>query len=148
MTSRKSLAVGFGIALFTLFGSLSTAEAQYQPPPPYYPPPPPPPPRGVYRSGLVLGFAVGGGSIQASDCGYVCGGAFMGEFHIGGMLNPRLAVMGDFWGGARGWSDAYGDGSTFHTIDTLASSTGRRTSSGSRAGSASAGCSSAITVTW
>src|SRR4029077_7766005 len=58
---------------------------------------------------------------QASDCVTVCGGAFMGELHVGGMINPRLAIMGDFWLAARGWTDpTFGDGSTIHNIDTAA----------------------------
>jgi hypothetical protein len=81
--------------------------AQYAPPPPYapppgyrpygYPPPPPPPPRGVYRSGLVVGFALGGGAITANDCATCGGGAGGLEGHIGGMLNPRLAVLAEGW---------------------------------------------------
>lgn len=110
------LAVGLGIALVTLFGSLAEAQAQYGAPPPYYPPQP----RGVYRSGLIFGGSLGAGAISAEDCGAPCGAGFMGELHIGGMLNPRLALMGDFWLGARSWSDPLGDGSTFHNIDTLA----------------------------
>jgi hypothetical protein len=109
MTSAKRFAVGFGIALVALLGSVSAAQAQYAPPPPYYPPPPPPPPRGVYRSGLVLGFGVGGGAITASDCGDVCGGAIVGEFHIGGMINPRMAVLFDVFGADHPWSDPAGD---------------------------------------
>jgi hypothetical protein len=95
MTSGTRLAVALGIGLLTGFGSLSAAHAQYGAPRPYYAPPPPP--RGVYRSGLVIGFGIGGGSIladQCSNCG--AGGAFEG--HIGGMVNPRLAVVGELWG--------------------------------------------------
>jgi len=117
VSSGKKLAVALGIGLFTLLGALAEAQAQYGAPPPYYPPPAP---RGVYRSGLVLGGSLGAGSIHADNCGVVCGAAFMGEVHIGGMVNPRVAVMGDFWMGARGWSDAIGDGSAFHGIYTLA----------------------------
>ena len=118
VSSGKRVAVGVGIAMLALMGSLSEAHAQYGAPPPYYPPPAP---RGVYRSGLILGGSLGAGSISAEACGTVCGAAFMGEVHIGGMLNPRLALMGDFWLGARGWSDpTIGDGSTIHNIDTLA----------------------------
>src|SRR5262249_42977036 len=110
MTSRSRLAIGFCVGLLTLGASLSSAHAQpaapppRAPPPPYgrppgygYPPPPPPPPRGMYREGLVLGFALGGGVIATKDCPNVCGGAGMGEFHIGAMMNPRLALMGDFF---------------------------------------------------
>jgi Outer membrane protein beta-barrel domain len=92
MTSGKRLAVAIGIALLTAFGS-PAAQAQYAPRP-YYPPPPP---RGVYRSGVVVGFGIGGGSIIADNCSN-CGGGGGFEVHLGGMLNPRLAVMGEIWG--------------------------------------------------
>jgi hypothetical protein len=125
MRSGKTLAVAFGITLLTLLGSLSVAQAQYAPPPAYYPPPPPPPPppRGLYRSGLVYGFSLGVGSFSFSGCGDVCGVAGMGEFHIGGMLAPRLALMGDFWGGIHAFDDTefgLGSGTTFNGIYTLA----------------------------
>jgi hypothetical protein len=105
MTSAKRLAFAFGIALVALLGSVSAAQAQYAPPPPYYPPPPPPPPRGVYRSGLVVGFGVGGGAITASNCDPECGGAFAGEFHIGGMIHPRMAILFDAFGAFHPWTD-------------------------------------------
>ncbi len=125
MRSRKNLAVGLGIALLTLLGSFSVAQAQYAPPPPpppyYPPPPPPPPPRGVYRSGLVYGFSLGIGTFSFANCGDICGAAGMGEFHLGGMIGPRLALEGDFWGGVHAFSDQYfGDGTTFNGIYTLA----------------------------
>lgn len=115
----KRLAVGLGVTVVTLFASISGAQAQpYAPPPPppyYYPPPPPaPPPRGVYRSGLVFGGGIGGGGIVASNdpgsnsC-QACGGAIVGELHIGGMINPRMAVLFDVFGALHPWSDAYGD---------------------------------------
>jgi len=117
MTSGKRLAVAIGIAMLTAFGSLSAAQAQYAPRP-YYPPPPPP--RGVYRSGLVIGGSLGAGGISSSGCGPYCGAAGMLEGHIGGMLNPRLALMGDFWGAAHYWDDGYGTGTTYQGIYTLA----------------------------
>ena len=43
-----------------------------------------------------------------TTCGDVCGGGFSGEFHIGGMVNPRLALMGDFWGVFHPWDDGGG----------------------------------------
>jgi hypothetical protein len=98
MTRDKSLVLGLGlgVALAVLLGSASPAQAQYAPgygpPPGYYGPP-----RGVYRSGLVLGFGIGGGFISASNCPN-CGGGIAGELHIGGMVNPRLAAMLDIWG--------------------------------------------------
>jgi hypothetical protein len=117
MTSGKRLAIAVGIGMLSAFASLSTAQAQYGPRP-YYGAPPS---RGVYRSGLVLGGSLGVGAISASNCDPFCGGAGMIEGHIGGMLNPRLALMGDFWGSAHPWTDAYGSsGTTYHGIYTLA----------------------------
>jgi hypothetical protein len=75
----------------------------------------------MYREGLVLGFSLGGGTIATKDCPNVCGGAGMGEFHLGAMMNPRLALMGDFWLGARTFNDpTLGTGSMFNSISTLA----------------------------
>jgi len=116
MTSGKRLAVAVGIGLLTAFGSLSAAHAQR----PYYGAPPPAQ-RGVYRQGLTLGGAIGGGLIEGPNCTSVCGGAFMGEIHIGGMLNPRLALVGDAWLGLRYFTDAVvGDGSTYNSFWTVA----------------------------
>jgi len=88
MKSAKPLALALGILLATLLGGASRAEAQYGGPPP---------PRGMYRSNFLVGFAVGGGSIIADECS-TCGGGGALEFHIGGMVNPRLGVMGEVWG--------------------------------------------------
>jgi hypothetical protein len=118
MTSGKRLAIALGIGMLTLFGSLSAAQAQYGPPRPYYAPPPPP--RGVYRSGLVLGGSLGVGEISSDNCGPYCGGTFFFEGHIGGMLNPRLALMADLWGAAHRWDDGYGTGTTYQGLYTLA----------------------------
>jgi hypothetical protein len=125
MRPRKALVAGIGIALLTLLGSISVAQAQYGPPPQGYPPPPyyppPPPPHGVYRSGLVYGFSLGVGGLSLPDCGDVCGAVGMAEFHIGGMVGPRLAIMGDFWEGFRYFSDSnLGNGETYNGVYTLA----------------------------
>jgi opacity protein-like surface antigen len=117
MTRGKSLFLGLGFAFATLFGSMSVAEAQYAP---YYPPPPPPPPRGVYRSGLIFGGSVGWANFSFSQCGDGCGTALSGEFHIGGMVGPRLALEGDFWGSNHWFSDSQASGVTFNGIYTLA----------------------------
>jgi hypothetical protein len=115
MTSRKRLVLALGIGLLTSFASLSAAEAQYG-----YPPPPPRA-RGVYRSGFTFGGAIGFGLVDGEGCTNPCGGAFMGELHMGGMLNPRLALMGDVSVGYRAFTDpAIGDGSLYNSIWTIA----------------------------
>jgi hypothetical protein len=124
------LVLGLGTAAILLLGSGSIAHAQYQSPPPAYnapppgyggypPPPPPPPPRsGMYRSGLVLGLGIGLGNISAQNCGDICGVGFAGEFHIGVMLNPRLALMGDFLLDTHSIPNS--DGTLVNTVYTIA----------------------------
>jgi hypothetical protein len=116
MSHRKNLLLGIGVVLLTVLGSVSVAEAQGYPPPYYPPPPPPPPPRGVYRGGIVWGFAVGGGAVQNSNCGDACGGAFALEGHLGGMINPRTALMFEGWGADHPYSFA---GTSYETINTF-----------------------------
>src|SRR5215510_5588469 len=78
--------------LAVVLGLSSVAAAQ----PGYYQQPPPPRPPGLYRGGLVLGFALGGGRAGASCNGCDSYGGLAGEFHIGGMVTPQLAIEGDF----------------------------------------------------
>jgi len=114
MTSRKRLVLALGIGLLTSFASLSAAEAQYG-----YPPPPPRP-RGVYRNGFTFGGSLGPGLIEGPNCFSVCGGAFMGEGHLGGMLNPRLALLGTAWVGGHYFDDIdFGTGQTYNTFWTI-----------------------------
>jgi len=117
--SRHPIALaGLMFAAVTL-GSLlheSTAAAQYGYGPPrrgYYAPPPPYYARPA-REGLVLGFGIGVGFVEASDCGDLCGAGFAGEVHIGGMLNPRAALMFDGWTNIHPISGT--DGQTTSTI--------------------------------
>jgi hypothetical protein len=116
MSRGKNLIVGLGVVLLTVLGSVSIAEAQGYPPPYYPPPPPPPPPRGVFRAGLVFGFAGGVGGIHVNNCGDACGVAGVLEGHIGGMINPRMALMLEIWGADHPWSAG---GSSFETINTF-----------------------------
>jgi hypothetical protein len=122
MSHRKtlSLALGLGLVLATVLGTTGAAQAQYAPG--YYPPPPPPmQPRGVYRGGIVWGFSLGAGGLALPDCGQVCGAVGMGEFHIGGMIAPRLAIVGDFWEAFRYFSDSnIGSGEIYSGIYTAA----------------------------
>ena len=52
----------------------------------------------MYRSGLVFGFALGGGAITANNCVNCGGGAGGLEAHLGGMINPQLALLGEILG--------------------------------------------------
>ena len=88
------------------------AAGQYGPPPPpppsQPPPPPPPPPPGtgpgyyaapeptVVRDGFTIGASIGLGGINDSSCDDcdALGGLAL-ELHLGGMLTPRLALIGD-----------------------------------------------------
>jgi len=116
MSHRKNLIVGLGVALLTVLGSVSIAEAQGYPPPYYPPPPPPPPPHGVYRAGLVFGFSGGVGGLHSDNCGDACGVAGMLEGHLGGMISPRAALMFEIWGADHPWSSG---GSSFETVNTF-----------------------------
>jgi len=99
MSHRKNLLLGIGVALITVLSSVSVANAQGYPPPYYPPPPPPPPPHGVFRAGIVFGFAAGLGDLNSSSCPQsACGGAFALEGHLGGMISPRAALMFETWG--------------------------------------------------
>jgi hypothetical protein len=69
----------------------------------YYMPPPPP----LVRQGLAIGFGFGLGGMNsqsgAGDC-QDCNGnpAAVGiDFHIGGMINPNLALLLEIWGTGR-----------------------------------------------
>jgi hypothetical protein len=120
---RREKTLGLVIVATLLLGSVSSAFAQYQPPPQGYPPPqyyppPPPPPRGMYRDGFLIGVGIGFGGISADACGDFCGGALALELHLGGMINPRMGVMGDFWGNFHPIPNS--DGTTSHSISTLA----------------------------
>jgi hypothetical protein len=120
MKSRYHLITGLGVLALTAVGVAGTAHAQaqpYYPPPPSYGPPPgygapPPPPRGMYRSGFVFGLGLGLGANSASGCGDVCGFAGVWELHLGGMIDPRLAILFEMWGIYHPWSDGFGDSHT------------------------------------
>jgi hypothetical protein len=117
MVHRKLLLVGLAAALLTLVGSASPAQAQrYRRS--YYAQGP----RGVYRAGVVFGLSLGIGGISASSCGDVCGFSGLAEVHIGGMIAPNVAVLGDFWEGLHYFSGVpgLGSGETWNGIYTLA----------------------------
>jgi hypothetical protein len=117
MSHRKTLLLAIGVVLLTVLGSVSVAEAQGYPPPYYPPPPPPPPPRGVFRAGVVWGFAAGLGAVNESNClTNSCGGAFALEGHLGGMISPRAAFMFEAWGADHPYSLA---GSDYEKINTF-----------------------------
>jgi len=54
------------------------------------------------RGGLLFGFGIGGGQMscqsdQSDICNATIDGAGSFDVHIGGMISPRLALMGDAW---------------------------------------------------
>lgn len=81
----------FPLALLLGLSSVAAAQPGY-----YQGQPPPPRPPGLYRGGWVLGFALGAGRAGASCDGCDSYGGFAGEFHIGAMVTPQLALEGDF----------------------------------------------------
>lgn len=91
------------VALVILSGT--AASAQPGPPPSgqgYYGTPPGGPAFPM-RNGLTLGMSLGigdmsaeSGPIECFDCSYNPG-AVAFDFHIGGMLNPRLALLFELW---------------------------------------------------
>ena len=87
--------VAFAIVAALLCGTVSTANAQYYGRPRHYYVSPYGGP--TYRSGLVIGGGIGFGALSADQCGDLCGGALSLEGHIGGMVDPRLAMMFDAW---------------------------------------------------
>lgn len=103
---RAILAAAASLALVAL-PSVAAAQAPgaYGPPRAYQPPAPGPvmptytPPQ--VRRGFVFGFGIGGGSINVVDESGADGEEFDGasfEVHIGGMLSPRFALLGEVWG--------------------------------------------------
>ena len=90
MTSTWKLTVA-ALAVALVLGVTDRAEAQG-----YYGPPPGAQPRGVVRSGLIFGGALGLGAIAPSGCDNCDGlGSFALQGHIGGMIGPQLALMFD-----------------------------------------------------
>lgn len=72
------------------------AEAQPAPPSAYQPRP--------ARQGLMIGFGLGGGELSCEDVSTSGSGPCDGvteagsiDAHLGIMLSPRLAIMGDIW---------------------------------------------------
>ncbi|HVR02499.1 MAG TPA: hypothetical protein VMT47_10225 [Polyangia bacterium] len=97
--------LGLGTATLIILGATSVAHAEYQAPPSYDAAPPhyasssliAPPRPGMYRHGFVIGVGLGLGVIWGQHCLDDCRPATSFEFHLGGMLNPRTALVGDFW---------------------------------------------------
>ncbi|MCG8422295.1 MAG: hypothetical protein MJE77_30605 [Proteobacteria bacterium] len=110
-TSRIATAIAAAVGFFVLSSSFAFAQPGAAPPPNtpartypgYYPGPPPPPPvyrpNRTHRRGLIIGFGFGVGDMAGEDGPIECANCeydpFAGaiDFHIGGMINPRLAVM-------------------------------------------------------
>ncbi len=81
----------------------------YSPPPPQYRPPPryvPPRMINPRRRGFTIGFGFGLGAMDSANDLFRCAGCGKGDgiaagsvdFHIGGMLTPRLALLLEVWG--------------------------------------------------
>ena len=104
-------AARLSLLAMALVATMKTATAQTltpvpepQQPPPVLTPVPEPPPgtyaqpglvpgMGVERIGLTIGIGFGGGWIWPSNSLADDFGGFATEFHIGGMINPKLAVL-------------------------------------------------------
>jgi hypothetical protein len=67
------------------------------------------PAEAVERQGLVLGFSAGGGVMTCDGCDNL--GSFGFDFHIGGMIGDRVAVLAEGYGLAHPE-----DGSTLSSI--------------------------------
>jgi hypothetical protein len=100
------------------------AFAQYAPPPPppggggggYYAQPPQETP-GIHRRGFLIGFSLGAGTMNCSEC--ADSDALSGpglDIHLGGMIAPNLAIMFDGWGVGH----AFDGGTIVHVMDTAA----------------------------
>jgi hypothetical protein len=107
--TRAPAVAAASLALVVLASSSAGAQPGAPPPPPpgyggggggyYYPPPPDP-----YRRGLTLGVGIGLGAMNSDsaltecfDCNYDPI-AVSFDFHIGGMINPQLAILGEvYW---------------------------------------------------
>jgi len=86
-----------------LFGLVLAIPAAAQAQDPYAPVPIEP--VQPLRQGLVIGFGIGGGELSCEDDVSIAGeGPCEGvteagslDFHVGGMLAPRLALIGEVW---------------------------------------------------
>lgn len=112
---------------------LPAPTAGYVPPMGYLPPPgfpappyqPPPPARPQTHSdpdrGHVFGGALGFGTFNYYGCGPVCGDAWTGEIHGGGLVTQGLAIEGEVWGGIHGFgAPRFGSGRSLLATWTLA----------------------------
>lgn len=142
--SRPRPRIGYAIGLLTAAAVSAAASAQV---PSTAPPDPVPPPghltppgyrvppfdpssattaertstREGRRRNLLVGAALGVGTFSYYGCGEVCGNAWMGEFHVGAMLQPGLALEVEVWGGFHSYSDPpFGAGRSSIGIWTLA----------------------------
>jgi hypothetical protein len=94
-THRIAIGIAAAAVFVVTLGSASTAHAQYRQR--YYAQPGYYPSSGYSRGGLVVGFGLGFGALSADSCGDLCGSALSLEGHIGGMVDPRMALMFDAW---------------------------------------------------
>lgn len=99
---KRLLAVA---ALLLAAPHVASAQPGGPPPPPpgqgggYYYAPPAPADRSGFTIGAGIGFGVmedDSGPIECFDCGYSpVAGSF--DFHLGGMIAPDLAIVGEVW---------------------------------------------------
>ena len=83
--NRLTYTAGLVIALLGLLAVPAAAQSSYGP-------------TGQdVRQGLAIGFGLGFGDIDCSDCDKTSIDAAGGEFHLGVMLNPQLALGGELW---------------------------------------------------
>lgn len=105
------------LALFV--PSIAAAQPGAAPPPPpgYYVQPAAvePPVTAPHRSGFLIGFSLGAGTLTCDDCDGLNGVAV--DLHLGGMLTPNVALMFDGMGVGHSFD---GGGSLIHVVDTVA----------------------------
>jgi hypothetical protein len=135
--SRWIARLVLALSIASRMAAAAHAADPVTPPPPPAPLPPPgtlapgygprplnpvrPKPYGDPDRGTVFGGALGYGTYNYYGCGSVCGDAWTGEIHGGGLLTNGLALEGEIWGGLHGFSNPQlGAGHSALSLWTLA----------------------------
>lgn len=106
MSSSRIALVGLFLAIAGPAGAQPYAPP---PPPPYAPPPPPPPP--VERSGFTIAVGLGLGAMDVSAEGESESySTLLFDLSLGGMINPRTALLIELFGGPAASSDTTAEG--------------------------------------